>query len=267
VSKEFFIYPYSADSASAKALSEELDCYRINLVNSQFRGAPHKVIINWGHGNSLPDEVFRCPNILNKPDNVRKAVNKIKTFEAFDDAMVRCPLWTTHIETARGWYLSGYNVYCRQRVEGCDGAGLVVVNSDTDPVTDIVPAKLYTQGIRFSNTHGDEYRVNVFQDQAVSYQKKVSRADRAHNANRWARTTEGGWCFEVAEERNVPPQVDSEAIAAVKALGLDFGGVDVVYSRWNTKAYVLEVNTAPELTPHACTKLGNALKEYLRELG
>jgi hypothetical protein len=48
-----------------------------------------------------------------------------------------------------------------------------------------------------------------------------------------------------AMPRQVPPTIPPIAVAAVQALGLDFGAVDVVVHHGTP--YVLEVNTAPEL--------------------
>jgi glutathione synthase/RimK-type ligase-like ATP-grasp enzyme len=101
----------------------------------------------------------------------------------------------------------------------------------------------------------------VVGDEVITYQKKVpisSRTDHDYDI----RTTAGGWGFEVVEdERNIPSNIDEECILAIKALGLDFGGVDV--AEVCNKAYVLEVNTAPHLTPYSARKMAQALREYI----
>ena len=43
------------------------------------------------------------------------------------------------------------------------------------------------------------------------------------------------------------PVRDTIAVNAVKALGLDFGAVDIIYNEKENQYYVLEVNTAPGL--------------------
>ena len=61
--------------------------------------------------------------------------------------------------------------------------------------------------------------------------------------------------WEEMDEQELKP-VLVEAIKAVSALGLDFGGVDVMFK--DNVAYVLEVNTAPTLntSPYVAKKYG-----------
>ena len=60
------------------------------------------------------------------------------------------------------------------------------------------------------------------------------------------RTEEHGWVF-CRGNVQVPDDVKLQAESAVSALGLDFGGVDVIWNEKEQQAYVLEVNTAPGL--------------------
>lgn len=249
-----YVFPYKATSKSAIAISDALDCYRINRTNSAFTYAEDKVVINWGWGDILPREVARC-RVINKPEAIALAIDKKKAFQKFIDARVKCPAYTTDKTTAKQWSNEGYRVYCRTTAHGSDGQGIVV----TSPRSDSIPnASLYTRGISIRN----EYRVHVVGDDIISYQKKVHTSDRTEH-NPLVRTTDGGWGFEVVEERYVPDNIDDECIAAVKSLGLDFGGVDVVQSEVDRMAYVLEVNTAPHMTPYSAGKLATALKEYI----
>ena len=59
--------------------------------------------------------------------------------------------------------------------------------------------------------------------------------------------------------RGIPEEVEDAARDAVTNLYLDFGGVDVLWD--GTSAYVLEVNTAPELTPLSCKALADRIME------
>jgi len=262
MSKEFFILPYKAASKGAILLSEKLDCYRINTTNSNFRRADNRIIINWGRGDRLPTEVAACPIILNKPEAVCKAIDKRLAFEAFINNRVMCPEYTTNRLTAQQWVNSGYFVFARTLAEGADGAGIKVLHLTAERTRLEVPsASFYTKGVVGQTT---EYRVNVFKDECISYQKKVKVSGRDDH-DPLVRTTEGGWGFEVVEQHSVPSRVDAEAVAAVNALGLDFGGVDVICLSGGI-VRVLEVNTAPHLTDYSATKLANALNEWKDEL-
>ena len=49
--------------------------------------------------------------------------------------------------------------------------------------------------------------------------------------------------------------------AAIKALGLDFGAVDIIYNEAEDQHYVLEVNTAPGLEGTTLQKYTEAILE------
>lgn len=264
---ELFIFPYKAASKSAIALSDALDCYRINRTNSAFRYNPSKIVINWGWGGALPAEVARC-TLLNKPEAVSTAVNKISTFKKLLENQVAIPKVTTDVNMARAWITQGYVVYARTAIEGSDGSGLSVHSSC---INEPLPtnALLYTRGFGATASNFEEYRINVFKEDVVCAQKKVreSSAPRftSHGEKEiFIRTTSNRWGFEVVSGNQVHAAVEEEAIAAINALGLDFGGVDVV--RNGNIVYVLEVNTAPHLTPYACSKYAEAFKAYAESL-
>ena len=77
------IYPYKPGSASSKALAEALGIKRISHKNSKFKGNPDKVVINWG-ASKVSEEVAKC-TIINHPDAVAKAANKLSFFKAMDE--------------------------------------------------------------------------------------------------------------------------------------------------------------------------------------
>jgi glutathione synthase/RimK-type ligase-like ATP-grasp enzyme len=52
-------------------------------------------------------------------------------------------------------------------------------------------------------------------------------------------------------------------LAAVSALGLDFGAVDIIWNEREDKCYVLEVNTAPGLQGSTLENYANAIMEVL----
>lgn len=254
-----FVFPYKVGSKSAKIISNELDCYRINRrERSNFTGAGNKVI-NWGWGDALPTEVANADKVLNKPGAVAKAVNKLSTFKSLLDAGVRSVNWTTCKYTAKQWQRAGRTVYCRQRVEGSDGAGLVVVKTRDQEMPD---ARLYTVAPSASRTHGIEYRVTCTKDGVGSLQQKVAESG---NSDQYVRTTDGGWDFTFPEHMSTGRRSVLMDIAknAVKALGLDFAGVDILYNTAMGEAHVLEINTAPTLTPLCATKLAAGLTSLL----
>ena len=67
--------------------------------------------------------------------------------------------------------------------------------------------------------------------------------------------------------RDSPQQVLDQAKLAVKATGLDFGAVDIIWNNLQEKAYVLEINTAPGLEGQSVETYKKFLNELLAEVG
>ena len=88
-----------------------------------------------------------------------------------------------------------------------------------------------------------EYRVHVFNNQIIKVNQKLLK-----DGNSWVpfiRNIDNGYVF---GQPRKPLTLDQEqlAIKSVRALGLDFGAVDMVLAD-DSKSYVLEVNTGPAL--------------------
>lgn len=246
-----YIYSHNQKSRSAKMLATALDAKIIRHTLSLFRGASHKTVINWG-SSGLPDQVHRS-QVVNKPGCVANAINKIRTFNLLTTADVRVVPFTVDAREARLWLERGERVFARTRFKGHDGQGIV----DMTSLEFFTPAPLYTKYIHAEK----EYRITVCNGKAVFNQRKV-RVDTPplNGYNDSIKTTAGGYGFK-AVTLNIPQGVQAQSIAAVEALGLVFGGVDVLWD--GTRAYVLEINTAPALTPLSCQALADALIEYL----
>jgi glutathione synthase/RimK-type ligase-like ATP-grasp enzyme len=67
----------------------------------------------------------------------------------------------------------------------------------------------------------------------------------------------------VGEERGLRPKVKEIGSKAVKALGYDFGAVDIIMDG-EGKLYALEVNSRPEFGEVNAQRFVRALEEYLR---
>ena len=247
-----YIYSHNPHSEGAKLLSQALGVKRIKHGNSKFRGRADKTVINWGSGN-LPDQVAAC-TILNKPEAIRNASNKLKSFELFQDAGVSIPQFFKTKEDARGYLEAnqGSSVVCRTVLNGHSGAGIVICDA---PDT-LVDAPLYTAYVKKQ----EEYRYHVFMGQVVDIQRKARKREVPDEQINWkVRNLDGGFIF--AREGVVESEQAAEnAIMAVQALGLDFGAVDLIYNQREDKYYTLEVNTAPGLS-------GSTLDGYARRFG
>ncbi len=141
-----FIYPYKEGSNSAKALAVALGAKMIRLENSKFRGSPDKVVINWG--NSMTNEEIEKAVVLNKPEAIQLASDKLVFFETVD-GKIPIPEWTLKKDVVFNWLESSAAVV-REVLNGHSGKGIVVVESAKEFETYLQErnkGKLYTRYI------------------------------------------------------------------------------------------------------------------------
>ena len=250
------ILPYKAGSESAKSLAQALDIKRIKTKGSKFKGNHRKVVINWGN-SKVCEEILKCA-IINRPECVSKASNKLSFFKAMAEAGVSIPRFTEAPEEAKGWLDENKTVVARTILNGHSGAGIVLLEGNVE----IVKAPLYVEYV----PKKEEYRVHVFQGEVVDVQRKARKKDVADDQVNWKiRNHANGFIFARGEDvlGAVPEDVLAQAKRAVEACGLDFGAVDVIYNDKQKKAYCLEVNTAPGLTGATLEGYVARFKEFM----
>lgn len=247
------LFAYKMGSASSKELARELGIKRIKHKGSKFKGRLTKTVINWG-ASELPEEVLKC-KVLNNPVAVKAASNKreffelIKAYNEDAEAPVRVPEHTLEEDKALTWVLEGKAVVARQKLTGNSGEGIVMIN---DP-DEVVKAPLYTMYVKKK----DEYRIHILNGEVFDIQRKARNRDIEDEDVNWqVRNHQNGFIFQ-RNDFETPQDVIGQAVRAVKALGLDFGAVDVAYNAKEKQAYVLEVNTAPGL-------VGTTLENYVQ---
>lgn len=246
-----YVLPYKTASKSANALADALGWDMIGRDIDLVKGKSSITIVNWGKGDLAPK--YAACRVINKPSAICTAVNKLDTFNALRTANVPTPEWTTTKSVARQWLADRIKVCARTQLEGKDGSGLVLVGPTDGWSAPVLPdAPLYTKFTPARN----EYRINVCNDRTVGVQLKVPTAT---NANSDIKTGGNGYGFRLLAEGEIPHGIRPVARDAIRALGLDFGGVDLIVGV-DGRAYVLEVNTAPELTPAMVTAYANALR-------
>ena len=248
---KFRVYPYKQGSASAKTLATHLKGKVLKREGSIFHPKSGDYIINWG-SSSLPD--FGPATVLNPDLNL--AQNKLKTFEVLKNAEVSHPsFWTDKNDIPS----DVYPIVCRTILNGHSGAGIVIANSPDQ----LVSAPLYVRYVKKK----DEYRVHVMsspdddpdvtQYTAFFIQRKAKKLD-VQSPNWLIRNLAGGFAFKEVGYNDVPTSVIDQSYRTIKALGLDFGAVDVIYNEKQDKAYILEVNTACGLEDRTAEKYKEA---------
>lgn len=243
------IYAYKLGSATAKELAKGLGTLIVrpdgNFKNSRLQ---HKVI-NWG-STELPKWKYSDNTFLNHPKNVANAVNKLVSFHLLMEAGVPTVEFTVDRSVALGW-LSESPVVVRKIVNSSQGKGIEIVEQGELPV-----APLYTKFIPKAR----EYRVHVFNGKVIDVQQKRRRADLEDTPSGLIKNLENGWVYCREDITPLPEGAEQVAINAVRALGLDFGSVDMLSKKGSV--YVLEVNSASGLEGVTLEKYITEFKKY-----
>lgn len=246
-----YIYSYNMGSASVAALKQALGAKLIRLENSNFIGSADKQVLNWG--SSTPNlEVSKC-QVLNRPEAIEPASNKLRFFEKVKD-LIQIPSYTTQFQEAFSWMEKGKVVVVREKLTGHSAEGLVILENRTEwDNYDHSRARMYILYIPKQS----EWRIHVFRGEVIHVQKKGIREGtrpvtfRVQNHN-------NGFIYLINDVK--PPQdVITQAVKALEATELDFGAVDVIYNTYRDKAFVLEINTAPGLEGSTINKYATAI--------
>lgn len=250
--KRIVILPYKMESGSAKDLADALGVRRV-YPDRLYKPRSNDLIVNWGYSSfpqflsNLSDSRASEIDILNQPEAVKIASNKLLALQRLKEAGIAIPRFTPDkLEASRKFG----TVYARTVLNGNSGEGIIYV-----PDQEMLPdAPLYVEGLKTKA----EYRVHVFGGQVISYAKKMRDLDYPNGEpNENIRSHNNGWVFCRDGLRRLE-RIEHLAIEAVSCLGLDFGGVDIVRDEDNN-CFVLEVNTA-------CGIEGQTLQAYVEAI-
>lgn len=257
--KRIIFFPYNMGSEGCAALSKALGGLKV-FPDKNYVPKQQHTIVNWGNSQTpkwMPP--FLNGRFLNRPLNVGSATNKLHAFKLFQHNGVSIPEFVTNLAAALKWAQAGETVICRKTLTGSEGKGIVVITQENNKEMPV--CQLYT----LYKKKKQEFRVHVLGDKVIDVQEK-RRVKDAEKVDSFIRNHDNGWVF-CRDGVNMPKQCGEEAVKAIKALGLDFGGVDVIYNAKEDKAYVLEVNTAPGLEGTTVTKYATAFKAYFIQKG
>lgn len=252
MSKRIKIFPYNLGSESARSLARELETVCVK-PDGKYRPYPNHLIVNWGNSRSPTTWHMDAVEVLNHPNFVADAVNKLRTLEILRTVGVPTPEWTTDREVALEWESEGETIFERHSLTGSKGDGIRVV-ADHSHEEGITNAPLYTKAI----VKAREYRVHVFDGEVIDIQQKKRR--EGNDSDGTIKNLDNGWVFVRDGITRPPSDIFDIAIRAVEALGLDFGGVDILTK--DGECYVLEVNCAIGIEGSTLTTWTNAIKRY-----
>lgn len=239
---QFVLYPTRIESVSAQRLKEKFKelghhCF-IAKREGTYEPRASDLIIGWGYSRT-PSWKTKAEQIgakwLNHHSLILNSVRKLQSFELMEDAGIPVPTWSTSLTKATRWSEAGAIVFARTSQDGCKGEGITVVKPG-----ELMPDSLfYTVFIPSAK----EYRVYVIKGSVVDILEK--RPITGETQNEYIRGSEEmGWQF-CRQNVTINQSAKNTACNAVAALGLDFGGVDLLIAGATTT--VLEVNTAPDI--------------------
>lgn len=210
-------------------------------------GVPHgedapsadmKYVICWG--NKRPDGWREADGVtyINKPSDIVFNRNKLRALNKMRDDGVRVPLTYEDIVPPTALPVLGR----RTSHQGGEDAIMCMQNLDIADAREN-GSQYFIQYIRKSA----EYRIHVMNGVVHMASKKLApRGGDGNNMSRIIWSGTNGWRFENSRLNQVPQDVKDISVAAVEAVGLHFGAVDVIIGEDNVP-YVLEVNTGPSL--------------------
>lgn len=261
-----FIIASHNNGESARALAERLNCRLVSHSSSKALPKSVRTVINFGCSTDHPT-VNRLllsryvENMLNPNAAVDIASSKLRSFLAFEEfrrrmyPTFRFPRFYTDQAAANyACLVDGFSIVARTVDRGSSGAGIVVLTPEQARAGQGLPAaQLYVKAI----DKGREYRVHVGirpdnQGMIIDVTRKIRRPDATGERGFvWNHDNDFIFVREGVNRSTIPQELLRNAIRAVRALGLNFGAVDIVVPRRgresirNMPCYVLEVNTAP----------------------
>ena len=227
-------------SASAKELATYLGIKRIKIRNSRFRPRPTDIILNWGNVNPVHNAIY-----LNPISSVVIAANKLKTFQALQEASIPVPTFTTSLPTAGKWV-------ARTTLTGHSGQGIVVAEAE-----DLPQAPLYVEYIK----KDAEFRIIVVNGKVVDAKQKRKKLDWEAERIPYVWNIDNGYVY-AREGIEMTPELEQLAINTAQALDLAYTALDII--RKDDQYYVLEANTAFGVGGSTVQLVGDALKELIQ---
>lgn len=108
-----------------------------------------------------------------------------------------------------------------------------------------------------------EYRVHVFGDEVIGVYEKTPLEDEITETSIMKDDNSKFTKCNPELKLRCHEEAQSMCIQAVKSLGLDFGGVDIIRERDTGKFYIIEVNSSPSLNSYNINRYVQKFLEFI----
>ncbi len=232
-------------SVTGKALAAKL----VALRKRTNRRAKCDVFLRWG---SLEEfDRLRSKIELNSREAVSNSVNKFKMLQLLSEADIKTVEYNNDPATITDYLDESGNCYIRSK------AGVVRYANNFNPMLD----SYYSKPVRNKRR---EYRVHVFNGKVIGLYEKVPIAEGDRPKLFKSDTCNFVRCNpEISRVKQ--PDLDM-CIAAVKSLGLLFGGVDLIRDN-KMNCFICEVNSSPGLNTQMIEKYVQEINQYVNTMG
>lgn len=200
------------------------------------------VLIRWGSRKPMPDSDI----VLNAPSAILQASDKLATYRALSRAGLQTlPTFTTMWEATDYAQRTHYWVYGRKRF-GMGGKDIILWEAGyQEPPPGAANCDFYTTYVPSRR----EFRIHVVGEKVVRVQAKYHDHPEMDPMGGMIRNYTHGFRFRTPRQE-LRPRRRMDAIKAIKALGLDFGAVDMIVNGDGGEGHtIIEVNTAPSCSP------------------
>jgi glutathione synthase/RimK-type ligase-like ATP-grasp enzyme len=218
-------------NTARKILLQKLKEYGIDVCTDHEIFERDRPIICWGHSSIIKPNLNGYVNASNKYEAmirfVKAGINVPPVFDANP----------FQVRTQRKIYpfpWLGRKVYHRE------GNDIVPVKDTDDAYDQIGKSDFFSVFIPTAK----EFRIWVFQGEAFAAYRKDFKGIGEYEG--FQRNHDFGFHFEKVDELLTYKKLTTPSIAAVAALKLDFGAVDILEGK-DGKFYVLEVNSMPHI--------------------
>lgn len=226
------IHP-SVTKESAEKLAKAVKGVTWNPYKQAHPYQKFDLYFNYGYGGELYVRDYKT--FINPVNSIKKCVDKIKTYRVLQNAGVpTCEYVTKKEDIPKTWKW----VVNRATTTGRNCEGVLI--TQRSEALDNQP--LYTKFFH----HTEEHRIVVFKDQVIGRYMKTNLKDGEYELT--AMLPDG---YE---------RLDRSAVAAARAVGLHYAGVDLLCTRGGARHIVLEVNSGPLLTEEAESFFSQNLK-------